>query len=64
MSLTATNLGESIELDFRMACVDLARAKEALRVEDSPAARALVSRRAAVVDAILDLGNDAGRASS
>lgn len=54
-----TDLDQSIELDFRLACADLAEAKRAVRVKDTPAARARVSRCADMVDSILDLGNAA-----
>ena len=59
MNVTATSPRSTLELDFRMACADLARAKAALRATDSPAARARVSDCAAAVDAILDLSNEA-----
>lgn len=57
MNLTLTSLDDNIELDFRVACADLAAAKQALRDKDTPAARARVVRCAAAVDAILDLSN-------
>ena len=57
MNPTLTSLDDTIELDFRVACADLAAAKQALRVKDTPAARARIGRCAAAVDAILDLGN-------
>lgn len=62
MSVTMTGVDESIELDFRLACADLAAAKEAVQVKDTPAARARVARCAAKVDAILDLRNAASAA--
>ena len=62
MTATATCLDDSILLDFRLACADLAEAKWALRVKDTPAARARVLRCAAAVDGILDLRNASARA--
>ena len=63
MNITAASPRSLMELDFRMACADLARAKEALRAKDSAAARTRLSECAAAVDAILDLSNEAaGRA--
>ena len=61
MSATATSLDDSILLDFRTACVDLAEAKRAMRAKDTAATRARVLRCAAAVDAILDLGNATAR---
>ena len=58
MNLAAPSLGDSIELDFRMACAELALAKQAVRAKDTPAARARLSQCAATVDVILDLSND------
>ena len=58
MNVTATSVGDSIEVDFGTACADLARAKRAVRAKDTPAARARLSECAATVDAILDLSND------
>jgi hypothetical protein len=60
MNLTVPGLHESIELDFRLACADLAKARRAMVVKDTPAARARVSRCVATVDTILDLRNAAG----
>jgi hypothetical protein len=62
VNATATCLDDSILLDFRTACADLAEAKLAVRIKDTPAARARVIRRGAAVDAILDLGNATTRA--
>lgn len=62
MNLTAPGLDESIELDFRLACADLAAARRALRAKDTPAARARVDRCEQTIDAILDLGNAASSA--
>lgn len=59
MTLTATSLEASIELDFRTACANLAEAKRAVRIKDTPAARARVERCTSTIDAILDLGNAA-----
>ena len=59
MNVMAASPRSILELDFRMACADLARAKAALRTKDSPAARARLSECAAAVDAILDLSNEA-----
>lgn len=59
MTMTATSLEASIELDFRTACAALAEAKRGMQIKDTPAARARVSRCAQTVDAILDLGNAA-----
>ena len=64
MNLTVPGLDESIELDFRLACADLAAARRAVRVKDTPAARARDSRCVEPIDAILDLGTAAGSARS
>jgi hypothetical protein len=55
--LATTSLEDSIRLDFAAACADLADARQAVRVKDSPAARARCHECAALVDAILDLEN-------
>ena len=64
MNLTATGLEDSILLDFRTACADLAEAKRAVRAKDTPAARARLQECAARVDAILDLRNAAAFAGN
>jgi len=57
VSLTSTSLEDSILLDFAAACADLAEAKQAVRTEDTPAARVRLQACVALVDAVLDLGN-------
>jgi hypothetical protein len=64
VNLTVPALDETTELDFPLACADLAAAKRAVRVKDTPAARARVSRCVETIDAILDLGKAAGSARS
>jgi hypothetical protein len=66
VDLATGTLEDSIELDFFMACVDLAEARRAALAADTPAARARLSGCADVVDALLDMSNDAastGRAA-
>jgi hypothetical protein len=62
VNLATTSLEDSILLDFRTACADLAEAKQAVRAKATPAARARLQECAALVDAILDLGNAAAGA--
>jgi hypothetical protein len=57
VNLATTSLEDSILLDFRTACADLAEAKQAVRARDTPAARARLEECAALVDAVLDLSN-------
>jgi hypothetical protein len=57
VDLTAAGLEDSILLDFRTACADLAEAKQAVRARDTPAARARLQECVALVDAVLDLSN-------
>jgi hypothetical protein len=59
VNATAASPRSKMELDFRLACADLAHAKAALRDKDTPVARARLRTCAATVDAILDLSNEA-----
>ena len=58
MDVPATSPRSVAELDFRIACAALARAKDAVRAKDTPAARARLRECAATVDGILDLSNE------
>ena len=59
MMLVSDSLTESIELDFREACLELDRARAAWRAKDTPAARRRLAQCVARVDAILDMWNAA-----
>lgn len=59
MDLATGTLEDSIELDFFLACLDLAEARRAALVADTPAARARLSGCADAVDALLDMSNEA-----
>jgi hypothetical protein len=57
---TEQGLADDIRLDFELLCADLALAKEAVRTKDTPAARTRLTACRDLVDAVLDLSNDAG----
>jgi hypothetical protein len=63
MNMAGTNLSESLKVDFGLACTDLAEARQAVRVKDTPAARARIIACTATLDAILDLTNAGALAS-
>ena len=54
----ADSLEDSIQLDFDLARVELAAARRALQVENTPGARRRVAECRARVDSILDMWND------
>jgi hypothetical protein len=57
VNLIATSPRDSIALEFRVACADLAQAQRAVLAKDTPGARGRVSQCAAAVDALLDSKN-------
>jgi len=59
VDLATGTLEDSIELDFFLACLDLAEARRAAVIADTPAARARLSGCADAVDALLDMSNEA-----
>jgi hypothetical protein len=64
VDLATGTLEDSIELDFFVACLELADARRAARNTDTPAARAYLDGCAAAVDALLDMSNDAAAAGT
>jgi hypothetical protein len=57
MTVVAETVEATLEQDFRLACLDLATARDELQRKDTPRARARVARCRAEVDRVLDLRN-------
>jgi hypothetical protein len=57
MAAVAVTVEATLEQDFRLACLDLAAARDDQRRKDTPPARARVARCRAEVDRVLDLRN-------
>lgn len=60
-SLSAPVGTEALELEFRVACEEFARARASQRTKDTPAARRQVEDRLAAVNATLDRALDQAR---
>ena len=61
MNAVADTLGETIRLEFAVACRDLLEAEAAVRDDDGPFTRARLAACRAEVDAVLDMWNEASR---
>lgn len=59
MGTATESVGDSVRLDFRMACLELERAERAVLAADTGAAREWVRECRDQLDAILDMWNDA-----
>lgn len=63
MDAATDTLGETIRLEFLLACRDLLEAEAALRDDDGPLARRRLEACRAEVDAVLDMWNEATSAT-
>lgn len=59
MYAVADTLGETIRLEFDLACRDLLEAEAAVREDDRPLTRRHLDTCRAEVDAVLDMWNQA-----
>jgi hypothetical protein len=62
MNAVADTLGETIRLEFDLACRDLLEAEAAVRDDDRPLTRRRLDACRAEVDAVLDMWNEAAPA--
>jgi hypothetical protein len=61
MNAVADTLGETIRLEFDLACRDLLEAEAAVREDDRTLSRRRLDACRAEVDAVLDMWNEACR---